>query len=160
MAGQETTGSPIFRKAQIKKEIRDMNKESIKWSDRIPDTKVGEAFKGAKAAFSIYSKVKEFPYTVEYFGAEQFYNKLNSLTDEVHRIERYVNDEIHNRNMTDSTESADEILRELEKELGVSINVTPFNRVAMIGAFIKKIEPIKESEQILTRRKYGLLNNG
>ena len=151
MDGQ-TEDKTLFRSAS---KPADDVKEALEEKVKIKDEKVIiSKDSGVDPKFSIYSKIKNSPFLVDYYDMGTVYGKFDT-ENQIEGIEEFILNEIEDRSLNDTTDSAKEILKELEEQLDISENLDIFHKLEKLMAYVKIL---REQKQIkLTKEKLGVI---
>lgn len=106
--------------------------------------------------------IMEVPYSVEFFNLKDF-KELNDFTDThniregVSKLEKFVMDQITNNNLTETSSSYEEIIKEIFNKLNISDNETNISKflkvVQYIGMFGRNRSIDDRKKELLERAK-------
>jgi len=157
MDRQETSDTTIFRSAAIEDIKEKIAELDIKAEKRDPTKKetelIIEGLKTSEPAFSVYGKVKKYPYTAKYFGLEMLYGKAERIDKQIDYLDKYIAEEIRDERLENTTKAADSILEKLQRDLFLPEHLDSFEKIKRLNEFAK----ILREEKKLKERKMKLL---
>lgn len=76
------------------------------------------------------------PYVAKYLNVESVYSEEPHLKNEVETIEKYIQDQVKNGKLDNSTKAADKFLKEMEKKAEISPFASANQRISKLLAYI------------------------
>lgn len=83
-----------------------------------------------------YEEDQGKPYVAKYLAVDDVWSKEPSLKRDVQEIQGYLNEQVKNGKLDNSTKAADIFIKELERKAGLTRYESTPNRIAKILAYI------------------------
>lgn len=86
--------------------------------------------------FATYEIDQKRPYTSDYFGVENVWDKEPALARDLKEIEGYVREQVKKGDVANDTKAADKFIKELERKAGLTRYESESQRIQKILAYI------------------------
>lgn len=145
----------VFRVAQA--ELDETPTPSIRVDG--PVTRTTEEIIGIEPAFSAFQNITGSPFTAAFYKMDKIYKQVDLDTQtHIKKVEEYIHNQIRSQRLLDTSKSAIQVIKNLEKKVGINDNNDPFYRLERISRYIDAIRKYNNHGTLKARLIKSLKN--